>query len=48
MDRSSRRWSCRRPPGRTYQLSAVIEIHKDAAGEGDGSLNNTIIDVEIS
>jgi hypothetical protein len=35
-------------PGRTYQLSAVIEIHKDAAGEGDGSLNNTIIDVEIS
>ena len=26
-------------PGTTYQLSAVIEIHKDAAGGGDGYIN---------
>jgi hypothetical protein len=35
-------------PGRTYQLSAVIEIHKDAAGEGDGYLNAATLDVVIS
>jgi hypothetical protein len=32
-------------PGTTYQLSAVIEIHKDAAGGGDGFLS--IINFEI-
>ena len=35
-------------PGITYQLSVVIEIHKDAAGEGDGYLNAVAIDVGIS
>jgi hypothetical protein len=35
-------------PGTTYQLSAVIEIHKDAAGEGDGYLNAVSIESEIS
>jgi hypothetical protein len=35
-------------PGRTYQLSVVIEIHEDAAGEGNGYLNSNLIDVEIS
>ena len=35
-------------PGITYQLSVVIEIHKDAAGGGDGYLNAVAIDVGIS
>ena len=36
-------------PGRTYQLSVVIEIYKDAAGEGYGSsLNAATLDVVIS
>jgi hypothetical protein len=36
-------------PGRTYQLSVVIEIYKDAAGEGWGSsLNAATLDVVIS
>ena len=35
-------------PGTTYQLSAVIEIHKDAAGGGDGYLNAISIESEIS
>jgi hypothetical protein len=35
-------------PGTTYQLSAVIEIHKDAAGGGDGYLNAVSIESEIS
>jgi hypothetical protein len=35
-------------PGITYQLSAVIEIHKDAAGGGDGFLNAAVVDVGIS
>jgi hypothetical protein len=35
-------------PGITYQLSAVIEIHKDATGGGDGYLNAAAIDVGIS
>jgi hypothetical protein len=35
-------------PGITYQLSVVIEIHKDAAGGGDGYLNAAVVDVGIS
>ena len=35
-------------PGTTYQLSAVIEIHKDAAGGGDGYINAVSIESEIS
>jgi hypothetical protein len=35
-------------PGITYQLSVVIEIHKDAAGGGDGYLNAVAVDVGIS
>ena len=35
-------------PGITYQLSVVIEIHKDATGGGDGYLNTAAIDVGIS
>ena len=35
-------------PGTTYQLSAVIEIHKDAAGGGDGYLNAVSIESGIS
>ena len=34
-------------PGITYQLSVVIEIHKDATG-GDGYLNAVAVDVGIS
>lgn len=35
-------------PGVTYELSAVLEIHKDAAGGGDGFLNAVTVDVGIS
>jgi hypothetical protein len=35
-------------PGITYQLSVVIEIHKDATGRGDGYLNAAVVDVGIS
>jgi hypothetical protein len=35
-------------PRVTYQLSAVLEIHKDAAGGGDGFLNAVTVDVGIS
>jgi hypothetical protein len=35
-------------PGITYHLSVVIEIHKDAAGGGDGYLNAAVVDVGIS
>ena len=35
-------------PGITYQLSVVIEIHKDAAGGGDGFLNTVSLEVGIS
>jgi hypothetical protein len=35
-------------PGTTYQLSAVIEIHKDAAGGGDGFINAVSIESGIS
>jgi hypothetical protein len=35
-------------PGINYQLSVVIEIHKDAAGGGDGYLNAAVVDVGIS
>jgi hypothetical protein len=35
-------------PGITYQLSAVIEIHRDAAGEGSGYLNIVTIEIGIS
>jgi hypothetical protein len=35
-------------PGITYQLSVVIEIHKDAAGGGDGFLNTVSPEVGIS
>jgi hypothetical protein len=35
-------------PGTTYRLSVVIEIHKDAAGGGDGYLNAVTIDSGIS
>ena len=34
--------------GITYQLSVVIEIHKDATGGGDGYLNAVAVDVGIS
>ena len=35
-------------PGTTYQLSVVIEIHKDAAGGGDGFINASNIEIGIS
>jgi hypothetical protein len=35
-------------PGTTYRLSVVIEIHKDAAGRGDGYLNAQNIEIGIS
>ena len=35
-------------PGTTYQLSVVIEIQKDAAGEGYGSINAVSIESGIS
>jgi hypothetical protein len=35
-------------PGTTYRLSVVIEIHKDAAGRGDGYINAVNIESGIS
>jgi hypothetical protein len=35
-------------PGITYRLSVVLEIHKDAAGGGDGFINAAVVDVGIS
>jgi hypothetical protein len=35
-------------PGTTYQLSVVIEIHKPAAGGGDGFINTSSLEIGIS
>jgi hypothetical protein len=35
-------------PGRTYQLSAVIEIHRDADTEGQGYLNVAALNIGIN
>jgi hypothetical protein len=35
-------------PGITYQMSVVLEIHKDAAGGGDGFINASNIEIGIS
>jgi hypothetical protein len=35
-------------PGATYQLSVIVDVHKAAGSEGDGYLNATSIDAEIS
>lgn len=35
-------------PGTTYRLSVILEVHKDAAGKGDGFINAVSIESEIS